>query len=92
MTVSGATPPDATPTTPDPIGELPGQMFAVLWRRQDWPPERSCNRRTYETYAGAERFADRLRAGRSDLSPVTVVVIERRPVGAWQPVDLERAS
>ena len=67
-------------------------MFGVTWRRQDWPPERSCNRRMYETYAGAERFAERLRRGRPGLSPVTVVVIEWRPVGEWRPVQLERAS
>lgn len=65
---------------------------SVTHRRAGWQASTPSRRRTFETELGARRYAQRLIEGHGALSPVTVVVIERRLVGEWQTIHLEQAE
>ena len=98
MISTGAPPATSTATTAHPLRDRiprPRNLsweWAVIHRREAWGPSTASRRRTFETERGARQYAERLRAGHGELSPVTVIVIECRPVGEWRRADLEQAN
>jgi hypothetical protein len=61
--------------------------YAAVWSRRRWRSRKTVRRRVFESHAAAVDFLERIRQTWSDLS---VSGIERRPVGAWEPVEEPR--
>jgi hypothetical protein len=61
--------------------------WKVSWRRGSG---RDTSARTYQTAAGAYRFAALLLSTPrwKDSQPIAEVTVQRRPVGAWQALDV----
>lgn len=59
--------------------------YRVIWRRRDWSRGTQTKSRTFARQGDADRHYGKLSAGnRPDLSPLSVLRYERRPVGAWE--------
>lgn len=57
--------------------------WAVRYRRRDWVSRQV---RVFQSESPARRLVRKLcREGRPDLAPIVELVVERRPVGAWEP-------
>ena len=60
--------------------------YRVLWRRAGWRPTTATKSRVVPTHAAAMRFIDRLRRAEG-RSPLSLVRVQRRAVGAWSDVE-----
>jgi hypothetical protein len=66
--------------------------WRVTWRRAAWWPSTSDKSRIFCSEIAARRFVDHRLAGvdRPDLSPITVLCVDRRHVGTWNRPDDRR--
>ena len=75
-----------------PYGRAALWEYRVTWTRKGWARDgkHGANRRVFDTLGAAQRFLGRLTGpDRPELAPFSMLQLERRPVGAWEPVDLD---
>jgi len=71
--------------------------YRVTWRRATWKPTTSTKQRVFGTLGGAyawrakllepqRRLPRRFGGHTLQLAPLTLLVLERRRVGAWEPI------
>lgn len=56
-----------------------------MWTRVGWAASSQAKSRTFQTYAGARRFYDRLTNDDRGYSRA-IVTVSKREVGPWHPV------